>query len=59
VTYCRELSKEPGTVRLRPTTRRPKLRTRDATSLLSEVDQLCAIFTSSMKKLHPVEPHRA
>jgi four helix bundle protein len=105
VTYCRELSKEPGTVRqiawqlsdagtsaaanyeeakaaysrrdfaaknsvVLKELRESKLWLRvivrcrlgppaSAQSLLGEAAQLCAIFTSSMKKLHPVERHRA
>jgi four helix bundle protein len=105
VTYCRELSKEPGTVRhiawqlsdagtsaaanyeeakaaysrrdfaaknsvVLKELRESKLWLRiivrcelgplpGAQRLLSEADQLCAIFTTSMKKLHPVQKARA
>jgi four helix bundle protein len=101
VTYCRELSKEPGVVRqiswqlsdaatssaanyeeakaaysrrdfaarnsvVLKELRESKLWIRivircrlgppiEATRLLGEAGELCAIFTSSMKKLHPVQ----
>jgi four helix bundle protein len=75
VTYCRELSKEPGTVRhialqlsdagtsaaanyeeAKAAYSRREFAAKNSV-VLKELRELCAIFTTSMKKLHPVERH--